>query len=99
MKFDSEKEMFDWMEQELYTAVICDILDDMGYRSQIMSSSIRPLERNFVAAGRAKTILAADVYSQPEDPYKTEIEAIDSVKPNEIVVVATNRSTSNAFWG
>jgi len=98
-KNKNEKEMFDLMEKELTTAVICDILDDFGYRKQIMDSAIRPLDFDYVVAGRAMTILTADVYTQPDKPYETEIEAVDSIKPNEIVVAATNLSSTSAFWG
>lgn len=99
MEFSSEREMFELMEEKLNTAVICDILDDLGYRNQIMSSKIRPIDADYVIAGRAKTILAGDVYTQPDKPYESEIEAVDSISENEIVVVATNHSESNAFWG
>jgi len=99
MKFSSEKEMFDLMEEKLSTAVICDALDTLGYRNQLMDAAIRPLEFDHVIAGRAMTIQAADVSSVPTKPYEMEIAAVDSIKPNEIVVAATNKSTSNAFWG
>ena len=97
--YDNEEALFNMMEESLYTAVICDILDDLGCRNQIMDMSIRPFDSSYVIAGRAKTILAADVYTIPDKPYELEIEAVDSVCENEIVVVATNRSRSNAFWG
>ncbi len=99
MRFQNERERFDLMEKLLYTPVICDILDDLGYRNQIASMRIRPLERNFVVAGRAKTILAADLNQMPERPYASEIEAVDSLQENEVVAVDTNRSTGCAFWG
>jgi len=99
MSYTDETGLFDKMEKELFTAVICDILDDMGYRNQCMNSLIRPIQNNMIVAGRARTILSADVYTQPEVPYEMEIESIDAVTKNEVVVVATNNSTSNAFWG
>lgn len=99
MYYKNDKEMFVLMEEKLYSGVICDIMDDLGYRNQAMRHDIRPLEMNYVIAGRAKTILAADVYEIPEEPYKKEIEAIDSIKEDEVVVAATNRSFNNGFWG
>ena len=99
MKNLDETELFDKLEKELFTAVICDILDDMGCRNQSMNGSIRPINPDMIIAGRARTILAADVYTQPEVPYEMEIEAIDAVSKNEVVLVATNHSTTNAFWG
>jgi 4-hydroxy-4-methyl-2-oxoglutarate aldolase len=99
MQFADEKELFDLMEKKLYSGVVADILDEFGCRNQAMRQDIRPLERDFVIAGRAKTILAVDVYEIPEDPYKLEIESIDSLKEGDVVVACTNRSTRNGYWG
>ncbi len=99
MEFKNDKAMFDLMEETLYSGVVADILDELGYRNQAMRQDIRPLERRFVIAGRAKTILAVDVYEIPEDPYKLEIESIDSLKEGDVVVACTNRSTRNGYWG
>ena len=94
-----ETAFFDKIEKELFTAVICDVLDDLGYRNQNLSGQIRPVIQNSSLAGRARTILAADVYTMPDVPYEMEIEAVDSVTKNEIIVAATNHSTTNAIWG
>jgi 4-hydroxy-4-methyl-2-oxoglutarate aldolase len=99
MQFASETTMFELMEQKLYSGVVADIMDDLGYRNQAMRMDIRPLERSFVIAGRAKTILAVDVYEIPKDPYKLEIESIDSLVEGDVVVACTNRSTNNGYWG
>jgi regulator of RNase E activity RraA len=40
-----------------------------------------------------------DVHHETPDPYAKEIEAVDSILPGEVVVVATGRSTRNAPWG
>ena len=95
----SETALFSELEEKLFTAVICDVLDDMGYRNQSMTTRILPLDRDMVIAGRAKTVLAADVYTQPDVPYELEIEAINGIEQDEVVLVATNHSTTNAFWG
>lgn len=99
MYYTGETELFSELEQKLFTAVICDVLDDMGYRNQSMTTHIAPIGPDMVVIGRAKTVLAADVYTQPDKPYEMEIEALDSAGLNEVVVVATNHSTTNAFWG
>lgn len=94
-----DKEFLDHLQSELNTAVICDILDDMGYRNQAMSGRLHPLDDNYKLVGVAKTVLSYDVYEMPEEPYKKEIEAVDSVKEGELVVCCTNGSNSNGFWG
>lgn len=93
------KEYLDKIEKELTTAVICDILDDFGYRNQAMSGQIKPLDDSYKLVGIAKTMLSYDVYEQPEEPYKTEIAAVDSLREGDVVVVCTNNSCSNGFWG
>ena len=99
MSNTDETELFEKIEKELFTAVICDVMDDLGYRNQSMKGHIRPINANTIIAGRAHTILAADVYTQPDVPYEMEIEAINAVSKDKVVVVATNNSTSNAIWG
>ncbi|UVI28311.1 RraA family protein [Paenibacillus spongiae] len=95
----NEKELFDRMTNELYTAVICDALDEVGYRNQSLKSGIVPLDHNWVVTGRAKTIHAVDVSEVHGNPYDKEIKAVDSIKENEVVVVCTNDSEKSGIWG
>ena len=97
--FASETEMFDMMRDKLGAAVISDILDSLGAREQAMSADIRPIYQGAIVVGRAYTTLTADIYKIIDDPYKGEIEAVDSLKPNDVMVVCTNRSTRTCFWG
>jgi regulator of RNase E activity RraA len=95
----SETVLFDQLADELYTAVISDILDGLGYREQAMTADIRPVFTGAKLVGRAHTILSSDVYHTPDDPYAMEIAAIDSVPDNAVVVAATNKSTRTCVWG
>ncbi|WNQ08836.1 RraA family protein [Paenibacillus aurantius] len=95
----TDEELFELMSQKLYTGVICDTLDELGYRNQAMNERLRPIVDDTVIVGRAKTILAADVYHVHEKPYDTEISAMDSIKPGEVAVVCTNQSKNNGIWG
>jgi 4-hydroxy-4-methyl-2-oxoglutarate aldolase len=97
--FASETEMFDMMRDKLGAAVISDILDSLGAREQAMRADIRPIYQGAIVVGRAYTTLTADIYKIIDDPYKGEIEAVDSLKPNDVMVVCTNRSTRTCFWG
>ncbi|MBB6735735.1 RraA family protein [Cohnella sp. CBP 2801] len=89
------------MREKLYTGVICDTLDELGYRNQAMRENVRPLAPAVAdnVVGRAKTILAADVYYVNDNPYLLEIQAIDSIRPDELVVASTNGSVRNGIWG
>jgi regulator of RNase E activity RraA len=92
-------ELFSHVEATLYTAVVCDSLDELGFADQAMRESIRPLFPNFRFAGRARTIAYADMYHTPENPYALEIEALDSILPGDVVVIGTAGSVRNAPWG
>ena len=90
---------FQEMKDTLYSAVIADILDEMGYRNQAMSYDLHPLREDDVVVGRAFTVLAADVYDIPEHPYSMEFKAVDSLQEWDVLVVNTNGSTCSGFWG
>ena len=96
---DSDVALFQRIEGELYTAVICDALDDLGYRHQAMHERLRPLFPKFSFAGWVRTISCVDVSHIPSEPYAREIEAVDSILPGEVVVVSTSYSGQNAPWG
>ena len=92
-------DLFTHLETTLYTAVVSDALDDLGFRDQAMAEHLRPVGASVVFAGRARTVLCEDTYDLDEDPYGMEIAAIDSILPGEVVVVATGGSRRNAPWG
>jgi len=97
--FASDTEMFDTMREKLYASVISDILDSLGARNQGMRPDIRPVYEGAVIVGRAYPVLTADIFKLVENPYDGEIEAVDSLKPNDVMVVCTQRSTRTCFWG
>jgi 4-hydroxy-4-methyl-2-oxoglutarate aldolase len=88
---------FNMLSEQLHSAVISDILDDLGYRDQVLDPGIRPL-LSTILVGRAFPVLAADVYEIPDEPYKLQLEALDSIQENDIFIVQTG-SVRAAFWG
>jgi regulator of RNase E activity RraA len=95
----ADVELFSHIERKLYTAVLSDALDDMGLRDCAMRERLRPLSPDMVFAGWARTVSCMDLHYAHEDPYSLEIEALDSVLPGEVLVVATGESKRNAPWG
>jgi 4-hydroxy-4-methyl-2-oxoglutarate aldolase len=93
------EDLLELIKTRLYTAVVCDTLDELGFRNQALREDIRPLQEGHIVLGYAKTILAADVYHIAEKPYEEEINSMDSIRENEVVVVATNHSRQNGIWG
>jgi len=89
----------EFVEKNLYTAVVSDSLDQLGFRSQAMREYLRPLYPDCKVAGWARTVSCSDIYHIPPDPYGIEIEAVDSLLPGEVAVVGTHKSVRNAPWG
>ena len=87
------------IQAELYSGVISDVLDSLGYRQQTMSADIRPVHPEMVVVGRARTVLSVDVYHVRDDCYDKEIEFIDALRKDEVVIACTNRSTRTGLWG
>lgn len=79
--------LFETMVSVLYTAALSDVLDEMGYREQVVSPrlGIRPLTPDWVIVGRARTFYN-EPNEDPEDPYTLAIQGLDSIEPWEILV-------------
>jgi len=99
MARSDETAVFDKMERILYSGVISDALDEVGIRNHTLNRLIRPLREQMVVAGRAFPIIASEVYEVKDEPYKTTIEALDSLKKNQVPFLATNNNVSTAMWG
>jgi 4-hydroxy-4-methyl-2-oxoglutarate aldolase len=99
----NDSELFDFIKQNLYVAAVCDILDELGYRNQAMHQRLRPLlpdPENCGFIGRARTFRWMETdYIVEDNPYGLEIEAMDSLKANDVAVHSTDYSGTNAPWG
>lgn len=99
MKFRSDQERFNLIYSKLYTAVVSDVLDDLGFINQAMRHDIRPLHPDFVIVGRARTAFWINEYKVRENPYEMEIQLIDSLQPGDVTVHSTDLSNEIASWG
>jgi regulator of RNase E activity RraA len=87
------------LKRDLYTAVVSDTLDQLGYRDQVMNANINPVTEHVVLVGRARTLLAVDYYEPLSDPYGVELKFIDTLVTGDVVVAGTNMSVRNGLWG
>src|SRR5918998_1556774 len=94
-----QEDLLDVLRTRLYTAVVSDVLDRQGLLDQAMSARIRPLAPTMRLVGRAHTVLTADIYQRPANPYEKEIASVDSLKPGDVMVAATNGSERTCLWG
>lgn len=94
----NETELFALMREKLYTPVVGDILDEMGYVHQFLPPEVRPLKDGMKLAGKAMTVLMIDVFGPQKKPFGLLTEALDQLKENEIYI-ATGGTGRCAYWG
>lgn len=101
--WNSDDELFPVMRQQLYSAVVGDIMDQYGYIQQFLSPQIRPLHNDMLVAGRALPVLEADIDASlgndlKDKPFGLMLEALDDLKKNE-VYICSGASPRYALWG
>jgi 4-hydroxy-4-methyl-2-oxoglutarate aldolase len=90
------------LKGRLYSAVLSDVLDELGHPNQAVKPFVRPLDEASVLCGFARTGLYMKRYHLPagHNPYALEMDLIDSLKPGEIPVLACDGPTDRiAPWG
>ena len=93
---DRPPELVDRLEK-LYTPVVADVLDRLGYRNQALRPQIRPLFPQARAAGYALTVHTVPARElAPAEPYRGELAAVDALRPLDVMVVSC---CDWSFWG
>jgi 4-hydroxy-4-methyl-2-oxoglutarate aldolase len=89
------------LREKLFTSVLSDCLDQVGYRHQALPAGVRPLDDASVLVGRARTANFMEVFHVPEgsNPYELEIALIDSLQADEIPVFACSNPMKIGPWG
>ena len=89
----------DQMRRHLYSAVVCDALDQAGLPNQSPRVPLRPLTVTGVLIGRAKTTLWADMAHADPRPYELELQAVDTCRPDDVLIAAAGGSMRSGLWG
>ncbi len=106
MKNDDAK-VFEVYRRELYSAVIGDIMDSLGFTHQFLPPEIQPLRDDMIVCGRAMTVLEADDEGgegpgRPNEalnrPFGLMLRALDALQAND-VYVCSGSSPRYALWG
>jgi regulator of RNase E activity RraA len=87
------------MRASLYTAVVCDALDSLGHTCQSPRVPWVAMPQDAVLVGRCKTTLWADMYHQDPKPYDLELRAVDTCRPDDVLIAAAGGSLRSAVWG
>ncbi|WP_171133470.1 MULTISPECIES: RraA family protein [unclassified Ruegeria] len=100
----TDTQMFTQIKEQLFTAVVGDVLDVMGHSNQFLPQSIKPLVPGTKLVGRAMPVLEADYPDgaghgpMADKPFGIMFEALDSLRENEIYL-ASGSSFDYALWG
>ncbi len=93
--------------RELFSAVIGDVMDLLGYNHQFLPPEIQPLRDDMVVCGRAMPVLEADddggegpgrATDVLNRPFGLMLRALDDLQPGE-VYICSGASPRYALWG
>src|SRR5262245_7679006 len=87
------------MRQSLYSAVVRDTLDALGYPRQSPRLAFTPYTSDQVLVGRCKTTLWGERAHEDDRPYEKELLAVDSCQPDDVLVAAAQGSVRSGIWG
>lgn len=102
----NDDELFALAKEQLFVALVGDILDKLGCQHQFLPAQIKPIQNQMVIIGRAMPVLEADYFDEKVDgksplssrPFGLMFEALDDLKHNEIYI-CTGSSPRYALWG
>jgi regulator of RNase E activity RraA len=92
---------------ELFTALVGDVLDKLGYFNQFLPPEIKPIDPTMIVFGKAMPVVEADVFGEQLEksangflnkPFGIMFEALDDLKEDE-VYICTGSSFRYALWG
>jgi regulator of RNase E activity RraA len=87
------------MRESLYSAVVSDALDGMGYTHQSPRLQLRPYTTTGLLVGRCKTTLWGEMFHADPKPYDLELQAVDACQQDDVLIAAAGGSTRSGIWG
>jgi regulator of RNase E activity RraA len=94
----NDSQLFDLVRRELYTPVVGDILDDLGFTHQFLPQQVQPMREEMKLVGRAMPVVVIDVFGKQKNPFGKLTEALDQLEPGEIYL-ASGGEMRSAYWG
>ena len=89
----------DMMRRSLHSAAVADAVDQVGLRHQSPRVPLQPLTGINRLVGRCKTTLWIEFDYEDPNSYEGELGAVDSCRPDEVVICAGQGSMRAAIWG
>jgi len=88
------------MRENLTVPLLCDALDAAGLTHQAPRITLLPLTLpDVILIGRCRTTLWADMAHVDPEPYRLELEAVDSCRPDDVLVCSAAGSMRSGIWG
>jgi 4-hydroxy-4-methyl-2-oxoglutarate aldolase len=87
------------LRSALRVALVADALDALGLRRQCLAPDLEPLDRGAVVVGRALPLTLERTGAVRGERYTGLLRALDSVRPDDVVVLSSTRATDTAIWG
>ncbi len=89
----------DMIRKNLYSAVVSDALDALGYRNQSPAVPLVAQTGREMLVGRCRTTLWADMGHADPQPYALELKAVDSCQKDDVLIAAAGGSMRSGIWG
>lgn len=83
----------------LQTALVCDILDTLGYRHQTLPWEIQALVTGTKVFGTAFTIVGQPCVDDSENDNAVRVEMLGQFTPGSIAVMSAVDNRNSAHWG
>jgi regulator of RNase E activity RraA len=87
------------MRERLYSAVVADALDKLGYTHQSPRVPLKALTVSGVLVGRCKTTLWSDMAHDDPRPYELELQAVDACQSGDVFIAAAGGTFRSGLWG
>jgi len=87
------------MRSDLYSAVVADALDGLGYTEQSPRVQLRPYTTTSMLVGRCKTTLWEEMDEVDPNPYELELKAVDDCQADDVLIAAAGGSLKSGIWG
>lgn len=87
------------MRENLYSAVVSDALDGLGFKNQSPRIQFTPYTGTKLLVGRCKTTLWVDMAHVDPRPYELELQAVDACQPDDVLIAAAGGSVRSGIWG
>jgi len=100
----TDEELFDFMKERLFPAVVGDVMDALGIVHQFLPPEITALAPEMLVAGRAMPVLEADCAGTTISaetraaPFGLMFKALDDLKKDD-VYLCTGGGQRYALWG